>query len=323
MRHENFASVNERFAKRREAAERASEERRAFLHSRIPEIKEIDTELAGTGLRIMEAALSGGDVMAAVNKLKDRSLALQNKRRELLAKNGYSPDFSDVKRECKKCSDSGYVGLDMCDCFRRELNKESYLTAGLGKAFENKTFDTINLNYASGKSEGGITPRQNLENVVEYCKKYASDVCRGTSHLMLIGGTGLGKTHLSSAIAIAAIEGGCDVYYDSVINILDRLQKNEDRQADRVFESGLLICDDFGTEYLNEYRASMVYNILNTRLANGKSILINTNLSGEELKRKYDSRICSRLFGEFHIKYLFGHDVRRLKLLEDEKSEKA
>lgn len=320
MRYEIYSSVNEIFAKRREEAELSADSRRAILHEQFPEIKKIDAELAGTGLRIMEAAFAGADVTAIVEQLKTRSIELQQKRKSILLAHGISTDYSDIKRYCNKCSDSGYIGLTMCDCFKRELNRERYMNSGLGKAFEGKTFETMNSNYATGKSENGITPRDNLENVISFCRQYAKDVCEKQCNLMLIGGTGLGKTHLSSAIAIAALENGCDVYYDTMISILDKQQKNDDRYQNRIYESQLLICDDFGTEFLNDYRMSIVYNIINHRIINGKSTLINTNLNLEELGKRYDSRICSRIFGEFYIKHLFGQDVRRLKLLEQKNS---
>lgn len=320
MRYEIYSSVNEIFARRREEAEQSSENRRATLHERFPEIRKIDAELAGTGLRVMEAAFAGADVEAVVEQLKDRSIELQQKRKKVLFANGIAEDFSDINRHCKKCLDSGYVGLNMCDCFRRELNRERYMNAGLGKAFEGKSFETLNPNYATGKSENGITPRDNLENIINFCRQYAKDVSEKQCNLMLIGGTGLGKTHLSSAIAISALENGCDVFYDTMISILDKLQKYDDRYTNRIYESQLLICDDFGTEFLNDYRMSIVYNIINHRIINGKSTLINTNLNLEELGKRYDSRICSRIFGEFYIKSLYGQDVRRLKLLEHKNS---
>ena len=318
MANGSYSIVSERFAQKRENAEHSAESRRLFLHSKIPEIRAIDSELASTGMKIMNAALSNsGNIDEIIEELKESNLNLQKQRREILARNGFKPDYSDIKFECSKCNDSGYVGLNMCECFKRELNRENYMSAGLGKAFEDKTFDSLNINYASGKAENGTTPRDNFERVLEFCKKYSMDVCVTPVNLMIMGGTGLGKTHLSSAIAISAIEGGCDVYYDGMVNILDKFQRFDTQAIDRIMECKLLICDDFGSEYLNEFRASVIYNILNTRLINGRSILINTNLNNAELKNKYDNRISSFIFGEFYIKYLFGQDVRRLKLMEN------
>ncbi|HBL84218.1 MAG: hypothetical protein A2Y17_07815 [Clostridiales bacterium GWF2_38_85] len=320
MANDCYSVISEKFSLKRENAERVADARRYLLHEKFPEIKEIDFELASTGIRIMDAALSNNEELdKLIEELKIRNLELQKKRNEILAKNGFSLDYSDIRYECNKCNDSGYVGLNMCECFKRELNRENYMSAGLGKAFEDKTFENFNINFASGKSENGTTPRENLENCVKYCKEYSRKVCKTTENLMIAGGTGLGKTHLSSAIAKAAIEGGCNVLYYAMVNILDKFQRYDTHAIDQIMECELLICDDFGSEYLNEFRISVIYNLLNTRLINGRSLLLNTNLSSDEIRKRYDDRICSRLFGEFKILRLYGNDVRRLKKDSEQK----
>ena len=66
----------------------------------------------------------------------------------------------------------------------------------------------------------------------------------------------------------------------------------------------------------NQFTVSVIYNLLNTRLNQGLSTLINTNLSPKELVERYDRRITSRILGEFTLFTLEGRDVRMQKLNE-------
>lgn len=43
-------------------------------------------------------------------------------------------------------------------------------------------------------------------------------------------------------------------------------------------------------------------------------MMINTNLTRDELRKRYADRITSRLFGEFSPLRFLGKDVRELKL---------
>ena len=82
----------------------------------------------------------------------------------------------------------------------------------------------------------------------------------------------------------------------------------------RFFDCDLLIIDDLGSEMVTPSSVSYLYNILNTRINKGLPTVISTNNSSEDIKRKYDDRIASRLFGEFIIVLFKGNDQRRKKL---------
>jgi DNA replication protein DnaC len=57
-----------------------------------------------------------------------------------------------------------------------------------------------------------------------------------------------------------------------------------------------------------------MYDVINARINNRKSTIINTNLSHKEVEQKYGERIASRLFGEFNPIRFMGVDIRRQKL---------
>ena len=98
----------------------------------------------------------------------------------------------------------------------------------------------------------------------------------------------------------------------------ERFERNRtDQSFDRAaayFEADLLIIDDLGSEFSNQFTVATLYNLLNTRLNHRKATLLNTNLSAKELMQSYDRRITSRILGEFTLLTLEGKDIRMQKL---------
>ena len=137
---------------------------------------------------------------------------------------------------------------------------------------------------------------------------------------MLVGGTGLGKTHLSTSVAKTVIERGYDVLYVCAIDMFaDFEQKqfgNGEDNTRRYFDCDLLIIDDLGTELTNQFTVSCLYNVINSRINSAKSTFINTNLSKKEIETKYAERITSRLFGEYYPLVFTGVDVRKQKMMK-------
>ena len=138
--------------------------------------------------------------------------------------------------------------------------------------------------------------------------------------LCIYGGSGLGKTHLSLAIANVAIGRGLSVEYGTAYNILSDLQNenfgrtgNLQYTEERVLHTDLLILDDLGTEYTSAYTVACLYNIINTRILCSRPTVISTNLGFDELAQKYDQRITSRIAGAYSRLVLVGNDIRYIK----------
>ena len=159
------------------------------------------------------------------------------------------------------------------------------------------------------------------DKIAEACHRYAQRVSlREPANLMLMGQTGLGKTHLSLAIANVAIGRGLSVEYGTAYNILSDLQNenfgrtgNLQYTEERVLHTDLLILDDLGTEYTSAYTVACLYNIINTRILCSRPTVISTNLGFDELAQKYDQRITSRIAGAYSRLVLVGNDIRYIK----------
>jgi DNA replication protein DnaC len=284
----------------------------AALDEKYPDIAEIDKELSAVSSRII-AAMRSENCEAEMNKIKERNLCLQEERRQKLLSYGIPEDYDTPVFSCPVCGDTGYDGKTFCSCVIKMCAVDAYLSSGLGKALLDQTFENFSLKYYGGKS------RDDMSDVLDTCIDFAQNFGTG-ANLLLTGGTGLGKTHLSSAIAQKVIDKGYTVVYESAQTVFDsyesvRFGRGNDN-TDKYITCDLLIIDDLGTEFSTQYTAAVLYQLVNQRLVNGKSLILSTNLGGKELLKRYGDRIYSRLLGSFDTCVFSGNDVRLIKLGE-------
>lgn len=311
-RQGSYFTVRERFENKSRDAMAAAEARQKEVDALSPELKKIDRLLNATGLRLFKQAMGGKEGLEKrVDALRKENERLLKRKAELLKALGYPENYTDVRYECEKCRDTGFIGAKMCDCFRKALAREALENSGLGRLTENQSFDTFDFSYYADDKYA----LQNMKLVYDKCLEYAETFGEDGENLLLIGGTGLGKTHLSTSIAKKVIEKGYKVIYESAQKLISDFEKehfrNLDTDTDRFFDCDLLIIDDLGTEMKTEFSVSCVYNVINSRLNERKPMIINTNLSQKELRERYADRITSRLFGAFSIMVFKGQDVRQ------------
>lgn len=310
----NYLAVKEQFEKKRNAAQAKAEANKAKLRRESPEYAEVETKIATLGISLMRFMQDmGRDHSADILKIKEEMKSLRALRTEILSSLGYDDSFITPEYECDKCEDTGLVGIDVCECFKKALKRENYLSSGLGKALLRQRFENFDLELYPKEC------REGMKGLFEYCKEYAADFSERSPSLLFMGGTGLGKTHLSSAMAMAILDKGCDVVYDTAQSIFSAYEKNrfnrEDNETARYTECTLLIIDDLGAEMGGNMAESTLYNILNARMNAQLPTVISTNLSPKDIKAKYDDRIISRLFGQFMLLQFEGKDIRLQKLL--------
>lgn len=315
IRKENYGYAEEVLASRRRASEALAEKHTQEVYLKSPEIKEIDRKLSATGFALVRVAMEKTDVAARVLALKEENLARQKERAARLSALGYPENYTDVVPVCPVCRDTGRTERGLCACMKQLLIEAGYRSSGLGALLQRQSFDNFSLHYYDGEA------RTYAERVLEVAKGFAESFEKTGKNLLFIGGTGLGKTHLSTAIAKRAIERGYDVVYETAQNVIadfehDRFKSGygeSESRSEKYLDCDLLIMDDLGAELTNQFTVSSLYNIINTRVNLGKSMIISTNLGQKNLFERYDERITSRLFGEFDP-YLFrGVDIRRQK----------
>ncbi len=322
---ENYRRIKREYEGKNLRAKEEAEHRREELHVRYPEVKEIDDALSQIGIRILEAAsrCRGAELEEEIARLKSQNDTLLKDREACLAFHGVPADYSDVKYECTACSDTGFCGLSMCRCMREKLILAGYESSGIGTLVRTKTFDNFDPAYQKQDPKAV----ENNRRIYTFCRQYADSFEEtGSPNLLFIGATGLGKTHLSAAIAGRVIGRGYDAVCETAQNFFSDFEferfnrpygsreNGEETRTDRYFDCDLLILDDLGTEMTNSFTVACLYNIINTRLNRGRAMIFNTNLTRDELNKRYADRITSRLFGEFLPMLFLGRDMRALRL---------
>lgn len=326
------ANILHRATLRLEAERRSRQERvermRRQAYERQPKLQQLDKRLQATMAQLVAATLrQGGDPVRAVQEVREKNLDLQQERAVLLGALGLPPDALDDKPACPLCGDTGWRGAQMCQCLKKlcaqEQIKELSKLLDLGE----QSFDSFRMDYYSetpypGK---GTSPRKNMELTYDVCLNYAQkfESCL-FRNLLMSGPPGLGKTFLSACIARAVSEHGYSVVYDTAGNIFAQfeakkfLRDSADGQdardeTRRYLNCDLLIVDDLGSELTTQFTQSALYELINTRLVAERHTVISTNLSLEEIARRYNPQIASRIEGEYHVLHFFGDDIRMLK----------
>ena len=318
---ENYIRVRTEYQTKYMLAEEEAARRTEMLHRKSAELRAIDRELSKTGIKIAMAALgTGEEYKEQLSAVEKENMALQARRAEILTALGYPVDYTTPPYECKKCNDSGFVGTKMCECMRRELVLAAFESSGIGALLRTQDFDSFKTEYYP---EGEA--RRLMERNLELLRAYAEEFSVQSDSLIFCGATGLGKTHLSTAVARRVIERGFDVYYTTALQMFadfEHARFGTDMgieptvSLDRYVSCELLILDDLGTEVTNQFTNSCLYMVLNERINKKLPTIISTNLSGKEIKARYTDRIASRILGDFKPFLFMGTDVRRLKLSE-------
>lgn len=289
-------------------------------YEKVPQLREIDMLLRKSmAVAAQTVFTKGGDAVQAMNEVKEANLALQQQRQALIDAN-FEKGFLDDSPVCPHCGGAGYMGSAMCRCLgdlcrQEQLSELARLTNGTER------FEAFRLDYYPDRvdSRFGASPRSIMDRNLTQAKKYAADFS-GEENMLLIGGTGLGKTFLSACVANAVADKGFSVAYESAPALFSKLEKNrfnpDDQsraQCAQLTQCDLLIIDDLGTELPGNFVTAALYNLLNDRLLNKKSMLISSNLNIGEIGVRYSPQIASRLQGCFKTLPFVGEDIRVLK----------
>lgn len=306
---------------RRNEAQRQRDARHSAAVLKCPEILKTEEEMAMCGTGVIKAVALGESGTDYIDKLSKKSREVQAKRKMLLKEAGFPEDYLDVKYTCSVCNDTGFNGAYYCECYKKLIKETAKEELAVSAQLKKCTFDSFKTKVYPDITDEvlGISQKEHMENVLEYCQDWARYFTRKSQGLIMLGKTGLGKTHLSLAIAGTVIDRGYNVYYGSVPNIMNKLEKehfgrnpSDENLLDELCECDLLILDDLGAEFSTQFTVAQLYNILNTRMINSLPTIISTNLSMREIEEKYTQRVASRIVGSFVPVSFCGRDVRQI-----------
>ena len=316
-----------RLEAQRKAREEAQERLRSEIYTKLPRVAAIDRELRRTITQIIAASLrDGSDPVPAIGVIRDKNLSLQAEKAALLTEHGYPADALDDKPACPKCSDTGWVGANMCACLKALCTEEQIRELSKLLDLGEQSFDSFSLDYYSPLPWPGesLSPRENMEFIFDVCSSYARKFGRFYfRNLFLTGAPGLGKTFLSACIARVVSEDGFSVVYDTAGHVFSQFESAKFRRDDdgdtagedveRCMNCDLLILDDLGSELSTPFVQSALYTLINTRLTADKRTVISSNLTMDQVRARYTPQIASRLEGEYRVLPFYGEDIRLLR----------
>jgi len=321
---ERMRQAERTLEQRRAQAEKSLQQRKDTAYGAVPALAALDREIAESGAAAVGAVGAGQDAAGYLALLEKQNIAAQGERARLLRENNFAPDYLQAQYTCEDCRDTGFTRGLRCSCLTKLLRALAYRELSMDTPLEHCSFGSFRLDYyaTSPDPATGVVPREMMEGVLDCCRQYAEEFDRRAESLLFTGDTGLGKTHLSLAIARAVLEQGYTVIYGSAQNLLGRLQRERfapfgeqsDATERSLLECDLLILDDLGAEHATAFTKSSIYNIVNTRMMASQPVIINTNLSTARLNQEYGERVASRVLGTYTVLRFFGSDVRQAKL---------
>lgn len=305
---EIYQRVESELSSRRQSAAAELDGRVLHIQESHPDIRQLRKQASMLGAQMGKALLLGNqeqhdDLLLEMEECRSRI-------RELLASAGFPSDYLEPRPLCPLCSDRGFVEGRSCDCRNALLNRLAYEWLSNTSRVEECGFDNFRLEYYQGDAA------RTMGKLLQSCRRYAENFSAGSPSLLFQGPPGLGKTHLSLAIAGAVVKTGRLVLYASAPSLLQRLvdisfnRDAETEYRDIAYGCDLLVIDDLGTEFQTRFTRSEVYGLINTRLIESRPTIVNTNLTIKELAAAYDARVASRLENEYKPNYFTGTDIR-------------
>ena len=235
---------------------------------------------------------------------------------------------------CPLCDGSGWksVGsgpdkrVTRCDCFLQTQARHLLDSAGIPSRYVDCDFSTYQTNSNHGLTVAKI-------KVETWAEQYPED----RNGLLLIGPSGVGKTHLAVAALKCLTRKGLHCLFCDYRELLKEIQNsyNPSVQATElellrpVFETEVVLLDDLGAVKPSEWVWDTVSIILNTRYNEKRTTLITSNfldgpsaaaegISGprrtareETLGDRVGERMRSRLFEMCRLVLVDGKDYRQ------------
>lgn len=327
MNSENLQKALKIISERSQMAKTTARMHYDEIINAIPRAKEIYYELATTGLKISKVIFTKQFEQSVITKmieeLKSNNQSLQCELTQLVVAYGYPENYLETIYFCNECEDSGFISGKRCSCLIQLATEIGVKDFNSSVEMSDVRFESFSLQYYSDCPDEriGFSPIQIMGDIFEFCKQYVNIFTKQAPNVMMLGETGLGKTHLSLAIANEITKKGFNTIYSSAPNLF-RVLQNEffgktSSNADTIqtiIDADLVIIDDLGTEFESSFNSSCLYNIVNTRLNSTKPTIINTNLTPQEIERRYTSRVASRLLTMYKCLKFVGRDVREIKL---------
>jgi DNA replication protein DnaC len=244
-----------------------------------------------------------------------------------------------AKKNCPECGGTGWrvieaapgQGRMAAPCSCTEADRKSYARrrARIPSRYRHCDFES----FATDWCEGAEAARwnQSLKQARALVEKFVSEYPIGTDRgLLLMGGCGVGKTHLAVAALQALVARGHQGLFYDYRELLKEIQHSYNAESqttemevlEPVLKCEVLVLDDLGASKPSAWALETVGHILNARYNDKRATLVTTNYLDEDspagrhpmredtLADRIGQRIRSRLHEMCHKVPMVAQDFR-------------
>lgn len=207
--------------------------------------------------------------------------------------------------------DGRYVPIDgkRCPyCHASELIEQELGQAMIPPRFLSKSFDTFEVSQPWQKAA--------KEAVMQYAENFESKLKSGTS-MILLGGVGTGKTHLSVSLLRHIISEGHSGMFISASDLFMTIREswgdNTTRETiGKLTDLDLLVIDEVGVQRGTDNEREIMFSVLNSRYNHMRPTILLSNKTKSDLQQYIGLRVYDRM-KENHgqILVLNGESQRR------------
>ena len=137
LKNSQYDAIMREYNRRQLHHRRLLEAHREEIRRQIPQMAEIDGQVAAISMEKARAILNHQpcdlNLSAEISKLSAR-------RRKLLTAAGYPEDYLELSYDCPLCHDTGYIGNEKCTCFKRAVIELLYTQSNLAEILKTENF---------------------------------------------------------------------------------------------------------------------------------------------------------------------------------------
>ena len=304
MTEEILRQVLEKKRGERRREETAAKERKAAALS-VPEVAEAHREYV---YALHESLRYGGD------ERKHRAEKAYAEYTAALEDAGFSERDFEPHTLCPICGDTGMHEGKLCECMKDAFIKQLGVACDIDPTgYTLDSFDEKNIKGSQARS---------LKKAYSWMRTYINLYPNVKYRfIVLSGGTGTGKTMCATAAARNMIRHGHSAIVISAVAFNSLMLKchtapysERDAIMNNILTAEMLVIDDLGTEPIYNYVTfEYLLVVLSERYQKKLSTVITTNLDTDDFSKRYNERICSRLFDQRTSKIInfVGDDLRR------------
>ncbi len=333
LSNSDYEAVTRGYDDRRAAGNRLLHERLSEVYEKIPRFREIEDEITSFSAAFSKKAIfmDEAEYKKLYSDFKAKISRLSDEKRKLLQVNGFKPDYLEKVYSCSLCKDTGFVNEKKCICFGNEVSKLIGSRNIDIMPPANARLSLFRTDYYSNDDidpDTGLSSRTVASEALAYCKDFISNFNEfDKKNILMYGNTGVGKTFLSGCMANELADVGYSTAFLTAYNFFKILEKESFKSggreentvtalnvnSDYLFTCDFLVLDDIGTEVINTFTSTKLYECINERILKNKATVITTNLSLFHIKNSYSERIFSRIISNYRLIKLTGNDIRQIK----------